>query len=224
VIAENAFKQGRRKSYIQTDPPNQASHLDAPEIERNSVAKATTPDGHTIKVDKTGDIGICYTQKFSDESNMGDVSIKKIDSRNSSNIVSTYSYTPADKMAQEPEKGYNYKVNVSGAHHERYINGVDIVIDKYVNSFRLYTGERVRTVLLKFWVKEVNGFVKKKTETTLFPTEWSDDFIEQKINECTKNVIFTDNKKHRGITKEGYLIEFFTDASGTHIETAYLVP
>ncbi|MCA6364764.1 MAG: hypothetical protein IM638_17145, partial [Bacteroidetes bacterium] len=59
VIAENAFKQGRRKSYIQTDPPNQASHLDAPEIERNIVAKATTPDGHTIKVDKTGDIGIC---------------------------------------------------------------------------------------------------------------------------------------------------------------------
>ncbi|MCA6364006.1 MAG: hypothetical protein IM638_13280 [Bacteroidetes bacterium] len=48
MIAESAFKQGRRKSYIQTDPPNQASHLDAPEIERNIVAKATTPDGHTV--------------------------------------------------------------------------------------------------------------------------------------------------------------------------------
>ena len=72
VIAENAFKQGRRKSYIQTDPPNQATHLDAPEVEPNIVAKATTPDGHTIKVDKTGDIGICsectdLREEFADE-------------------------------------------------------------------------------------------------------------------------------------------------------------
>ncbi|MFN8713660.1 MAG: hypothetical protein ACK5Z2_12495, partial [Bacteroidota bacterium] len=59
VIGENVFRKGKIKSYIQTDPPNQAKHLDAPEIEPNIVAKATTPDGHTIKVAKTGDIGIC---------------------------------------------------------------------------------------------------------------------------------------------------------------------
>jgi hypothetical protein len=154
----------------------------------------------------------------------GEVRIQKIDSRNPKNVVDKYSYVPGDNyLAQIPEKGFSYRVVVGGAHHERHINGVDIMIDKYTSSFTLHTGEKVRNAIINIWVKELGRMMEKEDETTLFPIGWSDEFIEQKIIEASKNVIFTKGRRHRGITIEGYFIEFYSDPTNTLIETAYLI-
>ena len=135
--------------------------------------------------------------------------------------IYTYVTGKGGKNAREILPPWQVRVEkAGGVHMHKFIDGKLIKKIKTIETYVLHTGEVVEKVEIQFFIKELNGFFKKK-ESTLWPKNWSLDKIKRITQEASENVIFHNNRKYVGKTKEGYQVEFFSEQKGV-IENAYL--
>jgi small nuclear ribonucleoprotein (snRNP)-like protein len=132
-----------------------------------------------------------------------------------------YATGKGGKNANEILPPWQIKVdNAAGVHMHKYIDGKTIRKLSTLETKTLNTGEKVEIVEIQFYIKKLGGFLKKK-ESTLWPKNWTLDKIKKITKEASENVIFNNNRKYVGVSKEGYQVEFFSETNGI-IDNAYL--
>lgn len=122
--------------------------------------------------------------------------------------------------------------NWGGSHNFKNIDNVNVRVatpkeslSGNIASFKLPTGETVRKVQLEYYIKEINTWKLKGDPTTMWPSSWDLTKIKSVIKEATENIYkhIPDKRLFRGITQEGYKVEFYINPITKEIETAYLI-
>ncbi len=90
-------------------------------------------------------------------------------------------------------------------------------------TFKLSTGEIVRKVQLEYFIKETNTWKLKKDPTTMWPRSWDIEKVKNIVKEATENVTDVKGRVFKGLTKDGYKVEFWINKQTKEIDTAYLV-
>jgi hypothetical protein len=164
-----------------------------------------------------------FKLSFEDHLLRGDIEIKIIHNNDPKNIRESYSYVTGigGKNADQIQPPWQVKVEkASGVHMYKYIDGKTIKKIRTIETHILHTGEKVEKVEIKFFIKELGDFYKKKT-STLWPKQWSLEKIKRITQEASENVVKKNRNKYIGISKEGYQVEFFSEEAGV-IHNAYL--
>lgn len=127
-----------------------------------------------------------FTSIFEDHLLYGNIKINiKNAQTGKSKEIYTYATGKGGKNANEILPPWQVKIEkAGGVHMHKYIDGKLIKKIKTIETHILHTGEVVEKVEIQFFIKELNGFFKKK-ESTLWPKNWSLEKIKQLTKEAS---------------------------------------
>ncbi|WGH74763.1 EndoU domain-containing protein [Tenacibaculum tangerinum] len=128
-------------------------------------------------------------------------------------------------------QGRVYKIKSWGGTH--FLTNIDNInvriaspkstLSGNIATYKLPTGETVRKVQLEYYIEETNTWKLKNDASTMWPKSWDIHKIKEVIKEASNNILeFNGINKFRGLSKEGYEIEFYIDGLTNEITTAYL--
>ena len=163
-----------------------------------------------------------FATRFDEHIERGHIKIKKKDAQ-TGEIAEEYEYSTGNggKDKSEFQPPWQVKKEVSGVHTYKNIDGKILQIKEVKATNKLPTGETVETVEIEFYVKELEKWVKKKDDSTMWPKDWDMEKIKAVTKEASENVIKRDRSKFVGMTKEMIEVEFFSTQDGI-IDNAYI--
>lgn len=165
-----------------------------------------------------------FSVNYEDHVLRGEIEIRIIHNNNKKNVKETYKYATGKggKNADQITPPWQAKVDVSGVHSHRYIDNKNLKISSIDDVKKLHTGESIEIVQIEFYIKELGKWKKKKDPSTMWPKSWSINKIQQVTKEASENIRWSYKSKYRGISKEGYEVEFFSTSDGI-VDNAYLL-
>ncbi|CAL2094260.1 hypothetical protein T190611E02C_60057 [Tenacibaculum sp. 190524A05c] len=185
-----------------------------------------------------------FSNRFDDHIRFGHIRIEVINNSvnkrlsnglpNPDYIEEVYEYVVSrgGRTVDSLGQGKVFKVKAwGGSHFLKNLDGKNVRIatpktslSGNISTFKLSTGETVRKVQLEYFIKETNTWKLKNDPSTMWPKEWDILKVRNVINDATKNIYFNNGDNlFRGITPEGYKIEFRVNRETKEIDTAYII-